>query len=65
LLVPDLGLIILMSGFALQCLLDFMMHKRHPAIISAWMLKLRIILTAGACTALVYAWHQLRNNGLG
>jgi hypothetical protein len=64
LLVPDLGLILLMSGFALQCLLDFMLHKRMPAVITPWMLKLRVILTAGACTALVYAWHHLRTSGL-
>jgi len=65
LVVPDLGLVLLMSGLALQWVLDFMLHKKRPDLIKPWVLRLRTLLTIGACTALVYAWQQLRQHGLG
>jgi hypothetical protein len=58
---PDVGLIMLMAGLGLQWLLDLMLHKRMPLVVTTWMLQLRTLLTVGACTALVYGWYGLRH----
>jgi len=58
---PDVGLVMLMTGLGLQWLLDLMLHKRLPLLISTWMLQLRTLLTIGACSALVYGWYGLQH----
>ena len=58
---PDVGLIMLMSGLCLQWLLDSILHRRLPLLITMWMLQLRTLLTIGACTALIYGWYGLRH----
>ena len=58
---PDVGLVMLMTGLGLQWLLDLMLHKRLPPLISTWMLQLRTLLTIGACSALVYGWYGLQH----
>ena len=58
---PDVGLILLASGLLLQWALDLMLYKKQPRLISVWMLRLRTILTIGACTALVFGWYELHH----
>lgn len=53
----DLGLLILMAGFAIQWLLDIVMFRRLD--IPPWVLKLRTILTLGVLASLVCAWWLL------
>ncbi len=53
----DLGLLILMAGFALQWILDIVLFPRIA--IDVWVLKLRTILTLGVLASLVCAWWIL------
>lgn len=53
----DLGLLILMFGFALQWILDIILFPRIA--VDAWVLKLRTILTIGVLASLVCAWWVL------
>ena len=56
---PETGLRMLMSGLALQWLLDNMLMRQVPGLIPRWVLRLRTILTLGAVSALALAWWQL------
>ena len=53
----DLGMLILMSGFALQWIMDIVLFPRIA--IAVWVLKLRTILTIGVLASLVCAWWLL------
>lgn len=56
---PDLGVLMLASGFFIQWLLDAWLSKTQPALFPAWVFMLRSILTAGVLSALSIAWWYL------
>ncbi len=59
LVAPEIGLRMLMSGLALQWLLDNMLMRKVPGLMPRWVLRLRTILTLGAISALAFTWWQL------
>ncbi len=61
---PEIGLRMLMSGLALQWLLDSMLMRKVPGLIPSWVFRLRTILTLGAVSALGLAWWQLIAPGM-
>lgn len=56
---PEVGLRMLMSGLALQWLLDHMLMRKVAGLVPRWVFRLRSILTLGAVSALALAWWQL------
>ena len=56
---PETGLRMLMSGLALQWLLDNMLMRQVPGLIPRWVFRLRTILTLGAVSPLALTWWQL------
>jgi hypothetical protein len=56
---PETGLRMLMAGLAFQWLLDSMLRRKLPELMVGWVFRLRTILTAGALSALGFAWWQL------
>lgn len=53
----DIGLLILMAGFAIQWLLDIALFGKLG--VPVWVIRLRTILTLGVLGALVCAWWLL------
>lgn len=59
LVAPDLGVLLLSMGFALQWLGDAWLVRRYPGVAPIWLFPLRTILTAGVLASMVVAWWFL------
>ena len=59
LVAPDVGVLMLSSGFVLQWLGDAWLVRRYPGIAPLWLFPLRTILTAGVLTSMAIAWWFL------
>jgi len=59
LVAPDLGVLLLSTGFALQWLGDAWLVRRYPGVAPVWLFALRTILTAGVLASMALAWWFL------
>lgn len=56
---PDLGVLMLSAGFALQWAIDAWLVRRYTGVAPAWFFPLRTILTAGVLVSMAVAWWFL------
>ena len=59
LIAPDVGVLLLSAGFALQWLGDAWLTRTYPGVGPGWMFPLRTILTAGVLITMALAWWFL------
>ncbi|HEY7804960.1 MAG TPA: DUF3429 domain-containing protein [Orrella sp.] len=59
LVAPDVGVLMLSVGFALQWLGDAWLVRRYRDVAPAWLFPLRTILTGGVLASMAIAWWFL------
>jgi hypothetical protein len=59
LVAPDLGVLLLTAGFALQWLGDAWLVRAYPGVAPLWLFPLRTLLTSGVMACLAAAWWFL------
>lgn len=56
---PDVGVLMLSAGFALQWLGDAWLSRTYPGVVPGWLFPLRTVLTAGVLATMAIAWWFL------
>ena len=59
LVAPDVGVLMLSAGFALQWLGDAWLTRAYPGVAPTWLFALRTILTGGVLATMAIAWWFL------